>query len=412
MSMLSTLVRCAYKNQIRFHRWGLGLLVAVTALPAGATELTFTIDPVESFLAVDTVLVGVAPIDIPLVPQVSGNSDGDVAQYSGQIVVDVDDPLAPTRIRFISATAAASNSGLWLPDLNGGDVGDPDFTSDSNPGDPVEGNYGLYLDLNDLGAGEAYGAFRDMMFTILSEGDATIGANGTFPADVQQFVLTQGTWTTNISSDLLGDDANVDDITDDNSFNEAGSGKYTVTGQTAKLEIPISLFFPASPTFLFEGTFIATASLGGGLTGDFDGNGELDAADIDLLSAAMNSGENAIEYDLNGDNLVDQSDRTVWINDLRNTYVGDTNLDGVFDSGDFVAAFQAGQYEDQAPGNSTWSTGDWNGDTEFDSGDFVSAFQAGGYDLGPRAAVAAVPEPTTSVLLAMGLAMLLGQRRR
>ena len=60
---------------------------------------------------------------------------------------------------------------------------------------------------------------------------------------------------------------------------------------------------------------------------------------------------------------------------------GDANLDGSFDSTDLVVVFQAGEYEDEVTGNSTWEEGDWNGDSEFDSGDLVRAFQAGHYEL-------------------------------
>ena len=80
---------------------------------------------------------------------------------------------------------------------------------------------------------------------------------------------------------------------------------------------------------------------------------------------------------------------------LKNTYVGDANLDGEFGSADFVVVFTSGEYEDGVVGNSTWETGDWNGDTEFDSSDFVAAFTGGGYELGPRMAVKSVPEPTS-----------------
>ncbi len=43
-----------------------------------------------------------------------------------------------------------------------------------------------------------------------------------------------------------------------------------------------------------------------------------------------------------------------------------------------------------------WSEGDWNGDGVFNSDDFITAFQDGGYEQGPRTDVAAVPEPTTA----------------
>ena len=59
--------------------------------------------------------------------------------------------------------------------------------------------------------------------------------------------------------------------------------------------------------------------------------------------------------------------------------VGDSNLDGKFDSSDLVAVFSAGEYEDGIDGNSEWAEGDWNNDGDFDSSDLVLAFQSGNY---------------------------------
>jgi hypothetical protein len=59
--------------------------------------------------------------------------------------------------------------------------------------------------------------------------------------------------------------------------------------------------------------------------------------------------------------------------------IGDANLDGVFDSSDFILVLQAGEYEDSIPGNSVWADGDWNRDGEFTSRDLVVAFQLGMY---------------------------------
>jgi hypothetical protein len=101
---------------------------------------------------------------------------------------------------------------------------------------------------------------------------------------------------------------------------------------------------------------------------------------------------------LNGDALVNLSDITVWIKDLFDSWMGDATLDGQFNSSDLVEVLSSGSYETDV--ESVWSTGDFNGDGRSDSSDLVAALADGGYELGPRAAVAAVPEPTSCALLA------------
>ena len=82
---------------------------------------------------------------------------------------------------------------------------------------------------------------------------------------------------------------------------------------------------------------------------------------------------------LDDGSLTDPQERANYVRDVLGTWVGDSNLDSEFNSGDFVTVFSAGEYEDSTAGNSTWATGDWNGDGDFNSEDLVLAFQLGLY---------------------------------
>ena len=137
-----------------------------------------------------------------------------------------------------------------------------------------------------------------------------------------------------------------------------------------------------------------------GIVGDFSGNGELDIADVEALSIAIQSANGDAEFDLDSSGEVDGEDLRVWIEDLRGSYLGDANLDGEFNSRDFVTVFTAQEYEDDIDGNSTWAEGDWNGDGDFNTRDFVTAFAGGGYEKGPRPA--AVPESSAIAMLVIG----------
>ena len=107
---------------------------------------------------------------------------------------------------------------------------------------------------------------------------------------------------------------------------------------------------------------------------------------------------------------MNDDDRQIWVDELKSTYFGDANLDGEFNSRDLVLIFQAGEFEDEVIGNSTWATGDWDGNGDFNSGDFVVAFQAGGYEAGQRTALA-VPEPGMVATVLFFLSLLVGCRR-
>jgi hypothetical protein len=149
-----------------------------------------------------------------------------------------------------------------------------------------------------------------------------------------------------------------------------------------------------------------------GIAGDFDNNGVIDATDIDLIGTAVRAASTDVKYDLDKNAQVNSDDSMYLVNVILKTWAGDSNLDKVFDSGDFVAVFSIGEYEDGIAGNSGWADGDWNLDADFDTGDLVFAFQEGGFEKGPRAAVAAVPEPASLVSLGLGILALAAKARR
>ena len=129
------------------------------------------------------------------------------------------------------------------------------------------------------------------------------------------------------------------------------------------------------------------------VTGDFDNDGALGEGDIILFCAGFRI--NNLEFDINRDGKVDGVDRQILIFDLFGSTYGDSNLDGVFNSGDLTVIFQHGEYEDATAGNSTWSEGDWDCDGDFTTRDFVLAFQqqSGGF-----AATAYDPPPAADVI--------------
>ena len=70
---------------------------------------------------------------------------------------------------------------------------------------------------------------------------------------------------------------------------------------------------------------------------------------------------------MNDGSLTDPDARIDYVHNVLGTWIGDSNKDGEFNSGDLVQVFAAGEYEDSVAENSSWATGDWNGDKEFDS---------------------------------------------
>jgi len=178
----------------------------------------------------------------------------------------------------------------------------------------------------------------------------------------------------------------------------------------------------------FGWTFVPTA------VGDLNLDGVLSADDIDLLAERLRERTSPLPtwipdeaFDMDGDGRVNVQDYAAWASQLKGVWLGDANLDGEFDTSDFVHLFQRGHYEDTVFRNSGWADGDFNADGEFDSRDLVTVFQAGGYNTGPlpantatlvaqpwhQGATAAVPEANSFAALFLGLITLaIGRRSR
>lgn len=142
--------------------------------------------------------------------------------------------------------------------------------------------------------------------------------------------------------------------------------------------------------------------------GDFDGNGELLASDINLLCGAINSGENPGFFDLNGSGVVDLDDLNVWVEDLAGTFLGDSDLNGNVDFTDFLVL------SSRFPGDGEgWATADFDCNGAIGFPDFlILSANFGRTPEGASGTLSSVPEPSACGLL--GLAMVvavLGPRK-
>lgn len=91
--------------------------------------------------------------------------------------------------------------------------------------------------------------------------------------------------------------------------------------------------------------------------GDFNGDGIANVVDIDQLTAAVIRGLEETRFDLNDDDRVDEQDRQFWVQDIKRTCFGDSDLDGQFDSSDLVQVFARARTRRRKPQAGPTATG-------------------------------------------------------
>ncbi|MEX2170413.1 MAG: PEP-CTERM sorting domain-containing protein [Pirellulales bacterium] len=273
----------------RAFAWLLAVGCILAVRVGDAEQVVFQLQGPNSLLAAPFV----NEVGLPMAAQDPGGTSL-TTTYSGTITVDVDNLLAPTTITFLSANAVAANSGNWLPQVGGGDGGDPNVSGDANPGTPMPANYGFVLDLGGPGVALFYAASRDTIVSLNAAAKPiTAGQFDPFGIGI---TLPQATYDANISSmafpDLEGgatddvSDATGTNCTDEASggtANRCGSlmGSYAVSGNTITLTLPLDFILAegGDPQVGFTGTFVATASLEQPLIGDYNDDGTVNAAD-------------------------------------------------------------------------------------------------------------------------------------
>lgn len=143
--------------------------------------------------------------------------------------------------------------------------------------------------------------------------------------------------------------------------------------------------------------------------GDADGDGQFTAYDIDrMFEVSRDLSNNSCHFDMTGDGRVWRDDLETLV-EQAGTIFGDANMDGEVDFADFLTVSR--NYGETDAG---WEMGDFDGDKQVTFGDYLLVSQNFGQvvNSGFAAAAAAIPEPSTAVLLGIAFLPCLALRRR
>lgn len=116
------------------------------------------------------------------------------------------------------------------------------------------------------------------------------------------------------------------------------------------------------------------------VAGDFNDDGKVDAADIDLISLAIRNATDDQRYDLTGDGVIDFGDTTHLVEVILGTRFGDANLDQRVDLDD-LTILSIGFGGDPVNGDQVgYGSGDFNGDGRVDLLDLTILSTNFGFD--------------------------------
>lgn len=243
-------------------------IVFLGAVDVRAAVVVFSLSsptgPNPSLLSLDATL----PTGAPLVRQegtagttdYNTNYDSNRTTYQGTITVDVDNLLAPTTIKFLSANLDADASGKWLPRVNPGKS--PYTAPDVLPAQDADHamKFNFFADL-------LYAAARDVVYDVTS-GTEAVDASGSFSSASQVFTFTSGQldfWydLSVLQAGLM--DAGSDDLTGDSGTNAGDDSSYVVAEngglKWATLTIPVLLESGGDFPNTRVGTLFATAQV-------------------------------------------------------------------------------------------------------------------------------------------------------
>ena len=143
------------------------------------------------------------------------------------------------------------------------------------------------------------------------------------------------------------------------------------------------------------------------LSPDFNLDGNVNGADVDLLVMEIVAMTNSSSFDLTADGLVNNADLSEWLSAAGainlpsgNSYLyGDANLDGVVDGSDFIT-WNSNKFTSVA----AWTHADFNADGSVDGSDFI-VWNSNKFT-SADGVTATVPEPSGTAAGLVGIVLL------